>query len=126
MDPILREKKRPSIDLAKAITQSRQAQYVLRLYVAGVTRRSVAAIRSITDICEEYLKGRYSLEIIDIYKQPTLAKGEQIIAAPTLIKQLPIPLRKLIGDMANKEKVLVGLDLRPTNEQEYRDTQKKE
>ncbi len=103
-------------DLVRAANESREAKYALKLYVAGVTRRSSIAIRSITEICEEYLKGRYSLEIVDIYKQPTLAKGEQIIAAPTLIKQLPAPLRKLIGDMANKEKVLVGLDLRPKNE----------
>ncbi len=102
-------------DLVKAARRSKEENYVLRLYVAGVTQRSSTAIRSITEICEEYLKGRYSLEIIDIYRQPTLAKGEQIIAVPTLIKQLPSPLRKLIGDMANTKKVLVGLDLRPRN-----------
>ena len=89
------------------------ARYVLKLYVAGVTRRSEAAIRSVTAICETHLQDRYDLEIIDIYQQPTLAKGEQIIAAPTLIKKLPLPLRRLIGDMANQDKVLVGLDLRP-------------
>lgn len=95
-----------------------KSHYVLKLYVAGITRRSSAAIRSITNICDEYLKGQYSLEIIDIYKNPTLARGEQIIAAPTLIKSLPAPLRRLIGDMADKERVLVGLDLRTRDEQQ--------
>lgn len=88
-------------------------KYVLRLYVAGVTPRSSAAIRSITQICEEHLKGRYELEIIDIYQRLPLARGEQIIAAPTLIRKLPSPLRRIIGDMANKDRVLLGLDLRP-------------
>ncbi len=92
---------------------SRGRKYVLKLYVAGTSRRSAAAIRTITEICEQYLKGRYDLRIIDIYQQPTLARGEQIIAAPTLIKKLPGPLRRLIGDLADSEKVLVGLDLRP-------------
>ncbi len=91
--------------------------YVLKLYVAGVARKSSLAIRSLTEICDQYLKGRYSLEVIDIYKNPTLAKGEQIIAAPTLIKELPAPLRKLIGDMADKERVLLGLDLRRIDEE---------
>jgi circadian clock protein KaiB len=90
-----------------------QTQYVLRLYVAGMTRRSQAAIESVTKFCEKHLKGRCSLEIVDLYQQPTLAKGEQIIAAPTLIKKLPQPLRRLIGSMADEERVLVGLDLRP-------------
>jgi circadian clock protein KaiB len=76
-------------------------------------------------ICEEYLKDRYSLEIIDIYKNPTLAKGEQIIAAPTLIKLLPAPLRRLIGDMANRQKVLVGLDLRARDEKQSAKLEKK-
>lgn len=88
-------------------------KYVLRLYVAGINPKSSAAIRMVTQICDENLKDRYDLEIIDIYQQPTLAKGEQIIAAPTLIRKLPLPLRRLIGDMANKDRVLVGLDLRP-------------
>jgi circadian clock protein KaiB len=87
--------------------------YVLRLYVAGINPRSSEAIRSITEICEQHLKDRYDLEIIDIYQQPTLAKGEQIIAAPTLIKKLPQPLRRFIGNLADKERILVGLDLRP-------------
>jgi circadian clock protein KaiB len=99
--------------LARAAKAQANARYQLKLYVAGVTPRSSSAIRSITDLCETHLQGRYALEIIDIYQQPTLAKGEQIIAAPTLIKKLPLPLRRLIGDMANQDKLLVGLDLRP-------------
>ncbi len=99
--------------LAQAAEQRKEARYVLKLYVAGLTRRSRAAIRSVTAICEAHLKGRYELEIIDVYQRPTLAKGEQILAAPTLIKQLPLPLKRLIGDMANQDRVLVGLDLRP-------------
>jgi circadian clock protein KaiB len=98
----------------KAVKASRKPEkYVLRLYVAGTSVRSSAAIRRVMTLCEEHLKDRYELEIIDIYKQPTLAKGEQIIAAPTLIKKLPEPLRRFIGDMADKERILVGLDLRP-------------
>ena len=87
-------------------------RYVLRLYVTGMTPRSTRAIENVRSICEEHLKGRYELEVIDIYQQPVLAKGEQIIAAPTLIKQLPSPLRRIIGDMSNKERLLLGLDLR--------------
>jgi len=98
--------------LAKAAAGRRDATYVLRLYVAGMTPRSSAAIRAIAQICEDHLKGRYALDVIDIYRQPTLARGEQIIAAPTLIKKLPLPLRRMIGDMADTERILVGLDLR--------------
>jgi circadian clock protein KaiB len=87
-------------------------KYILRLYITGMTPNSKRAVENVKNICEEYLKGRYELEIIDIYQQPALAEGEQIIAAPTLIKQLPNPLRRLIGDMSNTEKVLIGLDLR--------------
>jgi circadian clock protein KaiB len=94
-------------------TMRQKDMFVLRLYVAGINPRSSAAIRNVTTICEEHLKDRYELEIIDIYQQPTLAKGEQIIAAPTLIKKLPEPLRRFIGDLANTERILVGLDLKP-------------
>ena len=89
-----------------------QSRYVLRLYVAGLTPRSTASIQSVKQLCEDFLKGRYDLEVIDIYRDPMLVKGDQIIAAPTLIKKLPLPLRRLIGDMADKNKVLIGLDLR--------------
>jgi len=102
--------------LASAKEKSKHQKYVLRLYVAGITPRSREAIRTVTSICEEHLAGRYDLEVIDIYQQPTLARGEQIIAAPTLVKKLPAPLRKFIGSMADKEKLLVGLDLRPKDE----------
>jgi circadian clock protein KaiB len=98
--------------LEKKAKQAGNQQYVLRLYVAGMNPQSSQAVQNITRLCEENLKGRYDLQIVDIYQQPTLAKGEQIIAAPTLIKKLPLPLRKFIGNMANEEKMLVGLDLR--------------
>lgn len=86
-------------------------QYVLRLYVTGATHHSMIAVRNVKFICEKYLKNRYSLEIIDVYQQPSLAKDQQIIAAPTLVKISPEPIRRLIGDMSNTSKVLSGLDL---------------
>jgi circadian clock protein KaiB len=86
-------------------------RYILRLYVSGMTPRSVRAVKNLQAICDEYLEGRYDLEVVDIYQQPVLTKGEQIIAAPTLIKKLPLPMRRIIGDMSNKERVLLGLDL---------------
>ena len=89
-----------------------EKQYVLRLYVTGATPQSVRAIANVKKICEEYLKGRYELEVVDLYQQPQLAQGEQIIAAPTLIKKLPLPLRRIIGDMSESERVLVGLELK--------------
>ena len=97
----------------RAPARARAGQYVLRLYVTGTTARSSRAITNVRRICEEHLHDRYDLEVIDIYQQPTLAKGDQIIAAPTLVKQLPPPLRKLIGDMSDRDRVLFGLDLRP-------------
>jgi len=89
----------------------RGEHYILRLYVTGLTARSSRALINLRAICDEYLDGRYDLEVIDIYQQPALAKGEQIIAAPTLIKKLPLPMRRIIGDMSNREHVLLGLDL---------------
>lgn len=97
----------------EGIAESSDQKYCLRLYVTGNTPKSNRAIANIKRICEEHLLGRYSLEVIDIYQQPVLAKGEQIIAAPTLVKKLPLPLRKFIGDMTNTERILLGLDLRP-------------
>jgi circadian clock protein KaiB len=91
-------------------------EYVLRLYVAGTSSKSVRAVANIKEICESSLKNRYDLEVIDIYQQPVLMKGEQIIAAPTLVKKLPLPLRKFIGDMSDTERILVGLDLRPRDQ----------
>ncbi|RJQ66394.1 MAG: hypothetical protein C4519_25780 [Desulfobacteraceae bacterium] len=100
-------------ELEKALGESQAARYDLRLFVTGLTPKSVRAITNVKKICDEHLSGRYELVVIDIYQQPTLAKGEQIIAAPTLIKKLPLPLRKLIGDMSDTEKFLVGIDFNP-------------
>ncbi|HEX9615170.1 MAG TPA: circadian clock KaiB family protein [Bacteroidota bacterium] len=86
-------------------------EYLLRLYVTGTTSRSMRAIANIKNICESYLKGKYQLEVIDIYENPSLGRGEQIIATPTLIKKLPLPLRRFIGDLSNTERILLGLDL---------------
>jgi len=86
-------------------------RYVLMLYVAGLTPRSSQAIQSIKNTCDEYLAGRYEIEIVNINEDPSLARSEQIIAAPTLVKKLPLPLRRLIGDMTDRKKVLAGLDL---------------
>lgn len=85
----------------------------LRLYVAGQTARSVAALANLQRICEEHLAGKYTIEVIDLLERPQLARGEQIIAIPTLERRLPEPVRKIIGDLSNTERVLIGLDLRP-------------
>ena len=87
--------------------------YQLRLYVAGQTPKSITAFNNLKKICEEKLKGKYHIEIIDLLENPQLAKGDQILAIPTLVRRLPTPLKKIIGDLSDKEKVLVGLDLRP-------------
>ena len=96
-----------------ALKELKPAKYVLRLYIAGVSLRSSRAVENIKRICEEHLKGRYELEVIDIYQNPVLTQGEQVIAVPTLIKKLPAPLRKFIGDLTDTDKILVGLDLKP-------------
>ncbi len=106
------------MDTAKPETEKNAGEseaetYVLRLYVSGATARSVAAIKNLKEICETHLQNRYDLQVIDIYQQPELARSAQIIAAPTLIKQLPAPLRKLVGDLSETERVLVGLELAP-------------
>jgi circadian clock protein KaiB len=85
--------------------------YRLRLYVAGKTPKSVQALRNLKQICEEHLQGRYEIEVIDLLENPQLAKGDQILALPTLVRRLPEPIKKIIGDLSNKERVLVGLDL---------------
>ena len=100
-------------EFEKSLALNRKQKYVLRLYVTGTTPRSVSAIRNIRKICEGRLKGAYDLEVIDIYQEPALARGEQIIAAPTLLKKLPLPFRRFIGDMSNIEQSLLGLDIRP-------------
>ncbi|MDD5033431.1 MAG: circadian clock KaiB family protein [Methylococcaceae bacterium] len=96
----------------RALDSQAEQYYTLRLYVTGTTPQSVRAIANVKKICEEHLQGHYELEVVDLYQQPQLAQGEQIIAAPTLIKKLPLPLRRIIGDMSKAERVLVGLDLR--------------
>lgn len=88
----------------------------LRLYVAGQTPKSVTAFNNLKKLCEEHLAGKYRIEVIDLLKNPQLAKGDQIFAIPTLVRKLPQPLKKIIGDLSNKERVLVGLDLRPLKE----------
>ncbi|HEY7113879.1 MAG TPA: circadian clock KaiB family protein [Thermoanaerobaculia bacterium] len=87
--------------------------WTLRLYVAGQTPRSLAALTNLKRFCEEYLPERYSIEVIDLVEKPQLARGDQILAIPTLVRKLPVPMRKIIGDLSNTERVLVGLDLRP-------------
>lgn len=99
-------------DFDLALRQDAKGRYILRLFVSGMTPNSRKAIENVKRICEEHLKGAYELEIIDIYQQPIFAKEGQIIAAPTLVKELPPPLRKFIGDMSQTERILLGLDLR--------------
>ena len=88
-------------------------KYLLRLYITGTTPQSQRALANIKRICEDHLQDRYELQVIDIYQIPTLARDEQIIAAPTLVKMLPLPLRRLIGDLSDERRVLLGLDVRP-------------
>lgn len=102
----------------KALEDAKTAKYVLRLFIAGHTQKSTQAIENIHEICEKHLRGRYVLEVVDIYQQPELARGEQIIAAPTLIKTLPPPLRRIIGDLSTKDRILVGLDLEPVDSED--------
>ena len=100
-------------EVEAVIRERDNACYVLRLYVSGLTPRSQRAIDNLKAICEEHLQGRYDLEVVDIFQQPEFAKAEQIIAAPTLVKELPLPLRKFIGDMSQTQKILLGLEIRP-------------
>jgi circadian clock protein KaiB len=100
-----------SDEMGKAVADSKNARYVLRLYVTGTTPRSTRAVANIRKICEEYLKDRYELHVIDISQDPAKAGTEQIIAAPTLIRELPLPLRRFIGDMSKTENIIVRLDL---------------
>ena len=100
-------------DFERAIAESPDARFVLRLYVSGMTARSRQAIENIRKLCEEHLAGRYDLQIIDIYQQPELAKEGQVIAAPTLVKTLPLPLRKVIGDMGDPGRIMVVLGIVP-------------
>ncbi len=100
----------------KLAAESNKGMYILRLYIAGTSPQSTRAVLNIREICESRLKGRYQLEVIDIYQQTALAKGEQIIAVPTLVKYLPHPLKRIIGDLSRTERLIFGLDLREANE----------
>lgn len=97
----------------QALSQQDERYYVLRLYIAGTTPQSIQALQNLHKVCEEYLKGRYELEVIDVYQNPELAAPGNIFAIPTLIKQLPLPLQRLIGNLSNTEKLLLGLDIHP-------------
>ena len=105
--------KRATAVFAPSLAKPGSPRYELRLYVTGMTPRSTHAIANVKEICEEHLKGRYDLRVIDLYQQPVLAEGEQIVALPTLIRKLPPPLRRIIGDLSDRERVLIGLDLKP-------------
>ena len=100
----------------QALQEKNQEHYLLKLYISGMTPNSQRAIKNVQKICEEHLYGRFELEIIDIYQQPIFAKDGQIVAVPTLVKELPPPLRKFIGDLSQTERILAGLDLRKKNQ----------
>jgi len=106
-----REQGNVTADFERALKKSKTEHYVLRLYIAGNNFRSQTAVENVKKICEEFLPGRYELEVIDIYKDQTKNVVDLVLAAPTLIKSLPLPLRRIIGDMTRKDKVLIGLDL---------------
>ena len=97
----------------RAAAKPADTEYLLRLYVAGQTAKSVQALANLKAICEEHLAGRYRLEVVDLLENPALARGDQILALPALVRQLPPPVKKIIGDFSNAERLLVGLDLRP-------------
>jgi|ERR1043166_503043 circadian clock protein KaiB len=103
--------------VARSVETVPSAAWELRLYVAGQTPKSVTAFANLKKICEEYIPGKYNLEVVDLLKNPTLAKGDQILAIPTLVRKLPQPIRKILGDLSDTERVLIGLDLRPIGEQ---------
>jgi circadian clock protein KaiB len=103
--------------MTKAQNTPAEKEWELKIYVAGETDRSKTAIKNLQKVCEEYLKGRYHIEVIDLVKNPQLAEKEQIFAVPTVVRKLPEPLKKLIGDLSATEKVLVGLDIRPKKKQ---------
>jgi circadian clock protein KaiB len=94
-------------------TLAKSDTFILRLYVAGQTPKSLLAFANLKKICEEYLKGQYTIDVVDLLENPTLARGDQILAVPTLVRKLPEPVRKIIGDLSNTERVLIGLDLLP-------------
>ena len=103
------------VELNSRKSKGRGEVWNLKLYVAGQTPKSIAAFANLKKICEEKLAGKYSIEVIDLLENPQLAQGDQILAIPTLVRKLPVPVRKIIGDLSNTERVLVGLDLKPSN-----------
>ncbi len=109
MSKLIREKKKAPVKSPAT------AAWQLRLYVAGHTAKSLTAFANLKKICEEHILGKYHIEVIDLLKNPKLAHGDQILAIPTLVRKLPTPIRKILGDLSNTERVLVGLDLRPAN-----------
>ncbi len=111
--PLTKKKRQKSTNGRPQDVSELPNRWNLRLYVAGQTPRSVTAFRNLKEICEEYLKGQYHIEVIDLMENPMLARGDQILAVPTLVRKLPQPIRKIIGDLSNTERVLVGLDIQP-------------
>lgn len=105
-----------TIKKAQTVKKTQSETYVLRLYVAGQTPKSLTAFSNLKKICEEHLAGRYKIEVIDLLENPKLSSGDQILAIPTLVRKLPVPVRKIIGDLSNTERVLIGLDLLPRKE----------
>jgi circadian clock protein KaiB len=104
-------------EMPRASAPSGDSEYwELRLYVAGQTDKSIRAVNNLTRLCKEHLEGRYSIEVIDLLQRPQLAAGDQILAVPTLVRRLPEPIKKIIGDLSSEERVLVGLDIRPQRE----------
>jgi circadian clock protein KaiB len=101
---------------AKTARKATSDVWMLRLYVAGQTPKSVTAFANLKTICEEHLKGKYKIEVVDLLQNPQLARGDQILAIPTLVRKLPVPMRKIIGDLSNTERVLIGLDMIPRKE----------
>jgi len=110
MSPTAKTRKSPGRSTKQ---KAASEEWHLKLYVAGQTTKSLTAFANLKKICEEHLKGKYDIEVIDLLKNPQLAKGDQILALPTLVRKLPVPIRKIIGDLSNTERVLVGLDLQP-------------
>jgi circadian clock protein KaiB len=100
-------------EFEQALAHSGKGRYVLRLYLTGATSRSARAVATVKGLCEQYLEGRYELEVVDLYQHPGRAKAAQIIAAPTLVKEFPLPLRRLIGDLSDPNQVLLALNLKP-------------
>jgi circadian clock protein KaiB len=100
-------------EFEKAAARSKQTKYVLQLFVAGATPLSSRALANLKEICEQHLQGRYELEVVDVYERPAVAKTGRVIAVPTLLKKLPAPLRRFVGDLSDRERLLVGLNLKP-------------